>query len=85
LDNEKSKDVFELSFQQFCEKQNIFPNEDTALVIDLDKTALGARGRNSQVIDRARVQAVQDTIADLLGEGFDLETFQHVYDILNQA
>ncbi len=84
LDNEKSQGVFNESFPKFCEQYRIFPNEDTALVIDLDKTALGARGRNGHVIDKARVQAVQNTIATLLGDGFNLQTFQHVYDILNQ-
>ncbi len=84
LDNEKSQGVFEDSFPKFCEKQKIFPCEETALVIDLDKTALGARGRNGHVIDKARVQAVQDTIASLLGDGFNMQTFQNVYDILNQ-
>jgi hypothetical protein len=84
LDNEKSKGIINEPFPKFCQQYQIFPNEETALVIDLDKTALGARGRNGHVIDKARVQAVQDTIATLLGDGFNLQTFQHVYDILNQ-
>jgi len=53
-------------------------------VIDIDKTALGARGRNGQVIDRARVQAVQDTVATLLGGDFDLDAFLRAYNLLNQ-
>lgn len=84
LDINKSQAIFAETFPKFCEKQAIYPDEETALVIDLDKTALGARGRNGHVIDKARVQAVQDTIASMLGEGFDLSTFKHVYDILNQ-
>jgi hypothetical protein len=59
-------------------------DETTAVVIDIDKTALGARGRNGQVIDRARVQAVQDTVAAVLGEAFDLAEFRKAYDLLNQ-
>ncbi|MEN6300186.1 MAG: hypothetical protein ABFD51_09825 [Anaerolineaceae bacterium] len=84
LDGKKSQGIFEESFPKFCEKQHIVPNEETALVIDLDKTALGARGRNGHVIDRARVQAVRNTIAHLLGDNFDLHAFQHGYDLLNQ-
>ena len=38
-------------------------DEHAAVIVDLDKTALGARGRNGHVIDRARLQAVQDTLA----------------------
>jgi len=85
LDSGKSQGIFDESFPEYCKKQGIFPNEETALVIDLDKTALGARGRNGHVIDKARVQAVQNTIASMLGDGFDLPAFIHVYDILNQA
>ncbi len=61
-----------------------FPaDESTVVILDIDKTALGARGRNGQVIDRARVQAVQDTVAGLLGAAFDLNAFHTAYDLLN--
>lgn len=59
-------------------------DDHTAVVIDLDKTALGARERNAGVIDAARVQAVQDTLAGLLGADFDPLQFRSVYDPLNQ-
>jgi hypothetical protein len=55
------------------------------VVVDLDKTALGARGRNARVIDEVRVQAVRDTVSGLLGEDFDLPAFQKAYDALNQV
>jgi len=62
-----------------------FPlDERTAVVVDLDKTALGARGRNDHVIDHARVAAVRRTVGDLLGEAFDPASFQAAYDRLNQ-
>jgi hypothetical protein len=62
-----------------------FPvDQRTAVVVDLDKTALGARGRNDHVVDRARIEAVRRTVGDLLGEGFDPEGFQAVYNRLNQ-
>ncbi|MDY7077823.1 MAG: hypothetical protein SXV54_12955, partial [Chloroflexota bacterium] len=53
--------------------------------VDLDKTALGARGRNDQVINRARVEAVRRTVGDLLGDDFDLGGFQTAYDRFNQT
>jgi hypothetical protein len=66
-------------------RANGFPvDEATAVVVDIDKTALGARGRNGYVIDQARVQAVQDTVAALLGPGFDPEAFRAAYELLNQ-
>ncbi|MBC7234953.1 MAG: hypothetical protein H5T69_03865 [Chloroflexi bacterium] len=62
-----------------------FPcDERTALLIDLDKTSLGARGRNDKVIDAARVAAVRQTMQDALGDGFDEAAFRAVYDPLNQ-
>ena len=72
-------------FEYFCEAQGFPVDEDTAMVVDLDKTALGARGRNAQVIDLARVQAVRDTVADLLGADFDHPSFEAAYLKLNQV
>jgi hypothetical protein len=54
------------------------------VVVDLDKTALGARGRNAHVIDDARVVAVHTTVAGLLGSAFNQEAFQTAYDQLKQ-
>lgn len=72
-------------FDRFC-AENSFPiNEETAIVVDLDKTALGARGRNALVIDHARVQAVKNTVADLLGDNFDETAFKVVYNALNDV
>jgi hypothetical protein len=66
-------------------KRNGFPvDETTTVVIDLDKTALGARGRNGEVIDAARLQAVYDTVAGLLGDRFNPAAFKTAYDLLNQ-
>jgi hypothetical protein len=71
-------------FSEYALSHNMPIDETTAAIIDIDKTALGARGRNGQVIDRARVQAIQDTVAALLGTGFELTTFRQTYDLLNQ-
>jgi hypothetical protein len=59
-------------------------DERTALLVDLDKTFLGARGRNDKVIDRARVQAVMSTMRAALGDQLDEAAFRQVYDPLNQ-
>ena len=71
-------------FDRFCRERGHPPDERAAVIVDLDKTALGARGRNDRVIDRARVDAVRRTVGDLLGAGFDAEGFQVAYDCLNQ-
>ena len=74
-----------VEFEEFCGRQGFQIDEATAVIIDLDKTALGARGRNAHVIDGARLQAVQDTVAGLLGDAYDSAAFKAVYDRLNQV
>ena len=66
-------------------KKEGFPfDEQTTLILDLDKTTLGPRGRNDKVIDKARVTAVRLTVEELLGGDFDETAFRSVYDRLNQ-
>jgi hypothetical protein len=75
-------------FDSFCAEYAHLPVDgNTVVVIDLDKTFLGARGRNGQVIDGARVTAVKETLAGLLGQSgqaFDDARFRAIYDPLNQ-
>jgi hypothetical protein len=72
-------------FESICKEEGFPINEQTAVIIDLDKTALGARGRNAHVIDQARVQAVEDTVATLLGADFDKSAFEINYSTLNDT
>ena len=55
----------------------------TAVIVDVDKTALRARGRNDNAIDRARVVALEATVAGALGDIFDPHTFRRAYAELN--
>jgi hypothetical protein len=55
----------------------------TAVILDVDKTALGARGRNDAAIDRARVVAIEATVAEALGLAFDQATFRRAYAAIN--
>ena len=71
-------------FDRYCAAQGLPVDAAAAVVIDLDKTALGARGRNAHTIDAARVRAVHVTVAGILGEAFDAAAFQQAYDLLNQ-
>ncbi len=70
-------------FERYCAAQGMSIGETTAVVVDLDKTAIGARGRNGQTIDQARLRAVHITVAGILGEAFDTTAFQRAYDLLN--
>lgn len=71
-------------FVRFVEGEGFALDEGTAVVIDVDKTAIGARGRNDRVIDEARVEGIRRTAADLLGPHFDERAFHAAYDELNQ-
>jgi hypothetical protein len=57
----------------------------TVAVIDIDKTALGAKGRNDQVINEARQEGIYRTMVDVLGENFDRDAFEKEYTELNRA
>jgi len=72
-------------FEAFSEDRGFPIDGGTVIIVDLDKTAVGARGRNDHVINQARVEAVQRTVGDLLGEAFDEDAFRSAYDALNQS
>jgi hypothetical protein len=59
-------------------------DEQMALLIDVDKTSIGARGRNDKPIDIARVQAIYHTMRATLGEAFNEAAFRAIYDAINQ-
>jgi hypothetical protein len=71
-------------FLEWIQTERFTLDQKTALLLDLDKTTLGPRGRNDKVIDRARVSAVRLTVEELLGGDFDEAAFRNVYDRLNQ-
>jgi len=71
-------------FLDWLTQQRYPLDEGTALLLDLDKTAFGARGRNSRVIDSARVAAVRRTVEEALGGAFDEQAFRTAFDELNQ-
>lgn len=73
------------AFEKFRRQRDFPIDEQTVVVLDIDKTALGARGRNDQVINQARVQAARRTVEDLLGTDFEQVSFQTTYDELDQA
>ena len=71
-------------FVPFVTKEGFPFDGEMAAIIDLDKTAMGGRGRNDGVIDAARVEAVRRTMAEVLGSQFDVKRFRTIYDELNQ-
>ena len=72
-------------FDRLCSEHGIPLGQTTAVILDLDKTALGARGRNDHVIDQVRIEAALLTVGDSVGENADLESFKTAYDHINQV
>jgi hypothetical protein len=60
-------------------------DERTVVIVDIDKTALGAKGRNDQVIDQARLQGIYRTMDAVLGSDFDRRAFEEQYNELNKS
>lgn len=74
-----------VDFIHFLREESFAFDEATAVLLDLDKTAFGARGRNSHAIDAARIEAVRRTVEEVLGGDFDEGEFRAAYDELNQS
>jgi hypothetical protein len=72
------------AFPAWVQGEGLVCDERAAVLIDIDKTFIGARGRNDRVIDAARVAAVRQTVEELLGGDFDETGFRAVYDELNK-
>ncbi len=72
------------TFNSLLQVKDLEINERTAILIDVDKTALGARGRNDGVIDSVRITAAQKTLKEILGNSFSPEEFEKIYHALNQ-
>ncbi|NOZ72563.1 MAG: hypothetical protein GXP38_11750 [Chloroflexi bacterium] len=66
-------------------EQGLALDERTIVIVDVDKTALGARGRNHRVIDETRLEAMRATVTRALGEKVDISSFTEIYHELNQA
>ncbi len=70
---------------QWAQQNGLRLGENTAVVLDLDKTAIGARGRNNRAIDVARLKGLYRTVGGLLGDKFNAKRFTQHYEHLNRA
>ena len=70
---------------QWAQQNGLRLDENTAVVLDLDKTAIGARGRNNRAIDVARLKGLYRTVGGLLGDKFNAKRFTQHYEHLNRA
>lgn len=56
----------------------------TIVIVDIDKTALGGRGRNDAPIDATRLIGMTETVRAALGPTADFEAFTAIYNELNR-
>jgi hypothetical protein len=69
---------------RILQERGIGADERLLVIVDLDKTAIGARGRNDRLIDEARIEGVRVTAAELLGDAYDESAFLLAYHALNK-
>ncbi len=72
-------------FESFLSEKDFTIDEQTAVLFDLDKTILGARGRNDKSIDAKRLKAADETLFDALGADYNPTIFQDAYNVFNQV
>jgi hypothetical protein len=68
--------------QRFAPDVGALPWTQTALLLDIDKTLLGPRGRNDAAINNVRAEAALHVARELLGPDLDAATFGATYDEL---
>lgn len=70
---------------QALRQRRLALDERTIAIVDVDKTALGARGRNHAIIDQTRLEAMRATVVQAIGEQADIAAFSAIYHELNRA
>jgi hypothetical protein len=72
-------------FDRLCCAHGFNADEQTVVVSDIDKTILGARGRNDAVIDRVRMDAIERIIKEKMTGRFNHDAFESAYEKLKNA
>ncbi len=70
---------------QWARQRGMHLDERTVVLVDIDKTALGAKGRNDNVINAARLEGMFRTMVSVLGDSFDRTAFEREYAELNRS
>ncbi len=72
-------------FKNLCHSRGFIPQENTAVITEIDTTVIGARGRNDGVIAQVRLEAAFRIIKENMSPYFNTNAFQQAYDTLNQS
>ena len=71
-------------FAKLIQRSRFPLDERVAVVVDMDKTIIAARGRNDVLLNRSRVEGAKLTIQELLGDRFEARRFEAAHAELNQ-
>ena len=71
------------SFFERVQAEGAVIDRRTVAIVDIDKTAIGARGRNDKSIDHARLAAIEAVLSEAVGSAFKRDEFLQVYAVLN--
>lgn len=75
---------FDQVLQRYDPASGELPWSDTALLLDIDKTLLGPRGRNHQEIDEARAEAALRIAQAVFGHDLDAPAFRTLYNTVSR-
>lgn len=70
---------------RWMREQGLHLDQRTAVIVDIDKTLLGAKGRNDQVINQARLEGLFHTMTAVLDDNFNRADFERQYAELNRS
>ncbi len=73
---------FVTELKDYLEHKGFRIDEKTAVILDIDKTLIGARGRNHRAIDLARARAVYRLYQET-GTDRSFDEFRKIYDRIN--
>ena len=71
-------------FSKLIQRSRYPLDERVAVIVDMDKTIVAARGRNDGPLNQSRVEGVKLTVQELLGDRFEARRFEAAYAELNQ-
>ena len=70
-------------FFNIISKNDSLFDQSTVLLIDMDKTMVGARGRNDQIIDDVRLEAAKMILQNSLNIDKNDSKFKNIYSVFN--
>jgi hypothetical protein len=72
-------------FAEYLQRSKARLDPSTVVILDIDETLFGARGRNDRALVGARVAAAEGVAMEVLGSAFNSAAFREAYAELNRV